>query len=118
LLLYADSVYQHDGVAWCTGARGIKNFRWHDLRHTWASWLVQSRTPLYDFREMGGWESAEMVRRYADLAPAQMARHAAVIGDLLKGRLSQLMLQVTTQIRHKERITDQPKNKKRNYDHS
>lgn len=62
---------------------GIENFRWHDLRHTWASWLVQHGTPLYDLQEMGGWKSAEMVRRYAHLAPAQMARNAAVIDPLL-----------------------------------
>jgi len=62
---------------------GIDNFRWHDLRHTWASWLVQHGTPLYDLQEMGGWKSAEMVRRYAHLAPAQMARNAAVIDSLL-----------------------------------
>jgi integrase len=62
---------------------GITNFRWHDLRHTWASWLVQNGTPLYDLQEMGGWRSAEMVRRYAHLAPAQMAKHAAVISALL-----------------------------------
>lgn len=46
---------------------GIENFRWHDLRHTWASWLVQSGTPMYDLQEMGGWKSSEMVRRYAKL---------------------------------------------------
>jgi integrase len=62
---------------------GIENFRWHDLRHTWASWLVQHGTPLYDLQEMGGWKSAEMVRRYAHLAPAQMARNAAAIDALL-----------------------------------
>lgn len=62
---------------------GINNFRWHDLRHTWASWLVQHGTPLYDLQEMGGWKSAEMVRRYAHLAPAQMARNAAAIDALL-----------------------------------
>lgn len=61
----------------------ISDFRWHDLRHTWASWLIQHGTPLYDLQEMGGWKSAEMVRRYAHLAPAQMAKHAAVIGALL-----------------------------------
>jgi integrase len=62
---------------------GIENFRWHDLRHTWASWLVQNGTPLYDLQEMGGWKSAEMVRRYAHLAPAHMAKHAEVVGNLL-----------------------------------
>jgi hypothetical protein len=32
---------------------------------------------------MGGWKSAEMVRRYAHLAPAKMARNAAAIDALL-----------------------------------
>jgi integrase len=62
----------------------ITDFRWHDLRHTWASWLIQNGTPLYDLQEMGGWKSAAMVRRYAHLAPAQMARHAAVVDGLLR----------------------------------
>lgn len=46
---------------------GIINFRWHDLRHTWASWHAQAGTPLHILQELGGWESAEMVRRYAHL---------------------------------------------------
>jgi len=62
---------------------GIHNFRWHDLRHTWASWLVQNGTPLYDLQEMGAWKSSDMVRRYAHLGPAQMVRHAEVVGRLL-----------------------------------
>lgn len=63
---------------------GITDFRWHDLRHTWASWLIQNGTPLYDLQEMGGWKSAAMVRRYAHLAPAHMSRHAAVVDGLLR----------------------------------
>ena len=62
---------------------GITNFRWHDLQHTWASWLVQNGTPLYDLQERGGWNSSEMVRRYTHLAPANMAKHAAVIREML-----------------------------------
>ena len=52
---------------------GIADFRWHDLRHTWASWHVQRGTPLHILQELGGWQSAEMVRRYAHLAPEHLA---------------------------------------------
>ncbi len=55
---------------------GITDFRWHDLRHTWASWHVQSGTPLFALQELGGWESAEMVRRYAHLAADHLAPYA------------------------------------------
>ena len=62
---------------------GIEDFRWHDLRHTWASWHVQNGTPLYVVQEMGAWESEGMVRRYAHLAPANLRHHAEVVSDLL-----------------------------------
>ena len=62
---------------------GVVDFRWHALRHTWASWLVQHGTPLNVVQEMGAWESAEMVRRYAHLAPAHLVKHAEVVANLL-----------------------------------
>ena len=34
---------------------------------------------------MGGWKSEKMVRRYAHLAPTNMAKHAQVVGRLLEG---------------------------------
>ena len=51
----------------------IQDFRWHDLRHTWASWHIQAGTPLNVLQELGGWESFEMVRRYAHLASDHLA---------------------------------------------
>ncbi|MDP3281445.1 MAG: hypothetical protein Q8M57_10440 [Nitrosomonas sp.] len=46
---------------------------------------TQNGVPLNVIQEMGAWESAEMVRRYAHLAPEQFAQHARVIDDLLNG---------------------------------
>ncbi len=83
-------INQVNSKAWKNALKraGIENFRWHDLRHTWASWLVQNGTPMYDLQEMGGWKSSEMVRRYAHLAPAHMAKHAEIVGNLLGGTSS------------------------------
>jgi integrase len=60
---------------------GIENFRWHDLRHTWASWHVQAGTPRHVLQELGGWESVEMVRRYARM----FSEHLADYVDRLSG---------------------------------
>ena len=54
----------------------IENSRWHDLRHTWASWHVQNGTPPFALQELGGWESPEMVRRYAHLGADHLAAYA------------------------------------------
>jgi len=55
---------------------GLEPFRWHDLRHTWASWHAQAGTPLNVLQELGGWECAEMVRRYAHLGVVHLREHA------------------------------------------
>lgn len=57
----------------------ITDFRWHDMRHTWASWLVQAGTPLTILQEMGGWESIEMVQKYAHLAPEHLSKYASAL---------------------------------------
>lgn len=58
---------------------GIKDFHFHDLRHTWASWHVQAGTPLFVLKEMGGWENLEMVKKYAHLNADHLAPHANVV---------------------------------------
>lgn len=55
---------------------GIEDFRFHDLRHTWASWHVQSGTPLLVLKEMGGWETIEMVQKYAHLNAEHLLTYA------------------------------------------
>lgn len=54
---------------------GITDFRWHDLRHTWATWHRQKDTPLHVLQELGAWKSPEMVRRYAHLSGDHLRRH-------------------------------------------
>lgn len=56
-------------------AVGLEGFRFHDLRHTWASWHAQGGTPLRDLQELGGWKSFEMVLRYSHLSPGHLAQH-------------------------------------------
>lgn len=63
----------------CCERAGIEKFRFHDVRHTWASWHVQGGTPLNRLMELGGWSKYEMVLRYAHLAPDHLAEHAEVV---------------------------------------
>jgi integrase len=69
------------GSAWKRSLKraGIEKFRFHDLRHTWASWHVMSGTSLQELMELGGWKSYEMVLRYAHLAPEHLSDAAARI---------------------------------------
>lgn len=53
-----------------------QSFRWHDLRHTWASWHIMSGTPMEVLQKLGGWSSLAMVMRYAHLAPDHLASYA------------------------------------------
>lgn len=55
---------------------GIENFRWHDLRHTWASWHIMAGTPLEVLKELGGWADIRMVLKYAHLSPDHLASYA------------------------------------------
>ena len=70
-------VRQVNTKAWRAALKrvGIEDFRWHDLRHTWASWHVQAGTPLYVLQELGSWECVEMVRKYAHLASDHLVQY-------------------------------------------
>lgn len=53
--------------AWKTAKRnaGIEDFRWHDLRHTAASWMVNDGVPLDVVQDILGHEDISTTRRYA-----------------------------------------------------
>lgn len=67
--------------AWQSATRkaGITDFRFHDLRHTWASWHRQAGTSCDELKELGGWKSRVMVDRYAKFATEHLSVAAARI---------------------------------------
>lgn len=73
---------------------GVHNFRWHDLRHTWASWHVQNGTTLAELQQLGGWSSYSMVLRYAHLAPEHLAPAASRIDTILTRQEKQGMAKI------------------------
>ena len=69
-----------------------REFRWHDLRHTWASWHVQRGTRLQELMELVGWSSYEVVLRYAHLATDHLRDAASRIDGTFTTRVSNLRL--------------------------
>jgi integrase len=67
---------------------GIESFRWHDLRHVAATWMVEDGTPLFAVQEMFGWKSESMVRRYAHLSTQHLAVHASGLDTRLSHNLA------------------------------
>ena len=55
---------------------GFKEFTWHGLRHTWATWHVQAGTPLGVLQHLGGWSDLRMVMNYAHHSPDYVAQYA------------------------------------------
>jgi hypothetical protein len=66
-------------------AAGIADFRWHDLRHCFASrHLVMARVDLATVRELLGHKTLEMTLRYSHLASAHWAQEIQTLDRALQ----------------------------------
>lgn len=50
----------------------IEDFRFHDLRHTFATRLVQAGVGIYELQRLGRWKNTSMVMRYAHHNPESL----------------------------------------------
>jgi integrase len=82
---------------------GIEDFRRHDMRHTWASMMVQAGTSDAVMMALGAWKTPKMVRRYAHLNAHSLLPFAQQIDAKLAGALGQV-----TQSQHSPEEVEAP----------
>ena len=63
---------------------GIKDFRFHDLRHTFASWYMMNGGDLYELAKILGHSNIKMTERYAKLAREHIARTSSTAREMWK----------------------------------
>lgn len=76
---------------------GIDDFRFHDLRHTCAAWLVQAGVPMAEVRDVLGHCTLAMTERYAHLAPENLRAAVAQL-DTAKSRFGHGDLSVPKEV--------------------
>ena len=66
---------------------GIEKLRFHDLRHTFATRLVQAGVDLYTVQKLGRWKTISMIMRYAHHCPESLRSGVEVL-DRISGKIS------------------------------
>lgn len=62
---------------------GLPHVRWHDLRHTFVSWMAQDGASDRVLQTAGGWVDGKMVENYAHLRPDDMLPFLSRVGTKL-----------------------------------
>ena len=64
---------------------GLSDVRIHDLRHTFASLLVNKGVSLYEVQTLLGHSSPQMTQRYAHLAPDLLHSRTELVSSIING---------------------------------
>ena len=64
-------------------AADLCDLRIHDLRHTFASVLINKGVSLYEVQTLLGHSSPQMTQRYAHLAPDLLHKRTELVGELI-----------------------------------
>jgi integrase len=93
--------WDHYRTAWDLAVERARlvDFRFRDLRHTFASWAVQRGATLQEVKDLLGHSSLAMVMRYAHLSPEHLRTAVARLDAALP---------VETVVRITQRITHEP----------
>ena len=71
---------------------GIKDFRFHDLRHTFASHLIMAGVDLTTVSRLLGHKTLTMTLRYSHLAPSHMVKAVDVLDNAINGKSTAQLL--------------------------
>ena len=80
--------YQGIKRSFATACRraGIKDFHFHDLRHTFASHLVMAGVDITTIKELLGHKTLTMTLRYAHLAPSHKVKAVEILENAISGK--------------------------------
>ena len=78
---------------------GIRDFHFHDLRHTFASHLVMAGVDITTVSRLLGHKSLTMTLRYSHLAPEHMTKAVDILDSTLTGKSTAQKLHILRQSR-------------------
>ena len=65
-------------------AANLDDLRIHDLRHTFASVLINKGVSIYEVQTLLGHSTIQMTQRYAHLAPDRLQNRTEIVGNLIE----------------------------------
>lgn len=73
---------------------GIKDFRFHDLRHTFASYMRMAGMDIMSIKEIGGWKTLDMVDRYSHISTERKRAEILIFENVLHPKVDEKRMQM------------------------